>query len=193
MIPIVQQPEPSDFDQKVRQPGLKYLASLPPGRDPDWSNHAYWRNASRELWQAYRGICAYYSCYFEYQMAHSVDHFDPKTSHPTRAYEWSNYRLCSMGENAIKNKKSILDPFLLKPDSFFINFQDGSIYPNPTYPTSYQQDCRDTARALKLDTVLSNQARVRVYTDYKLYHYPLVCMEKYYPFVYHEIVRQGLV
>ncbi len=45
MIRIERKSELSDFDAKVRRPGLSYLKGLPPGEKPNWSGHGYWRKA----------------------------------------------------------------------------------------------------------------------------------------------------
>lgn len=192
MIPVKAQNEPLDFDKKVRCPGMRYLASLTPNDKPDWKRHGYWKKVSEELWSAYNGICAYYACYFDYVTAHSVDHFVPKSKNPKLAYEWSNYRLCSVGMNSIKRDRQVLDPFTLRPESYFIDFSNGAIYPNPTYDAKYQAECSETAKVLKLDISLNRKRRVQVYNDYINGDLSLAFLAREYPFIHHEIVRQGL-
>lgn len=63
MIPVAPQPEPNDFDVKVRQPGSAWLAKkgltaiapLPTETEPP----PYWRACLDELHRSYGGICAY--------------------------------------------------------------------------------------------------------------------------------------
>jgi hypothetical protein len=63
MIPVTLQPEPEDFDIKVRQPGLAWLAkqgiapACPPPKASDLP--AYWSRSNKQLWAAYSGVCAY--------------------------------------------------------------------------------------------------------------------------------------
>ena len=62
MIPVDLQPEPEDFDHKVRKPGLDWLAAkgipvsgpLPAGEKLP----SYWRRALQQLGTAYSQVCA---------------------------------------------------------------------------------------------------------------------------------------
>ena len=52
MIPVSPQPEPDDFDEKVRKPGTAWLAHNPTVKPEDYP--AYWRKALPDLRVAYR-------------------------------------------------------------------------------------------------------------------------------------------
>lgn len=104
MIPVVLQPEPADFDEKVRQPGLRWLTANginpdnPPPRATALPN--YWNRSNRQLWEAYSGMCAYLAIFFEWVTgASSTDHFIAKSRHAGNAYEWNNFRLSCLGAN----------------------------------------------------------------------------------------------
>ena len=113
MIPVTPQPEPEDFDRLVRQPGRDYLRLHPdtkPSKLP-----AYWTRVIHDLWEKYNGICAYLAKYLpEPTGAVTTDHFVAKSKTKEWAYEWSNYRLASLGKNRKKNTDKVLDPFTLK-------------------------------------------------------------------------------
>ena len=101
MIPIKFEQEPDDFDKLVRQPGPEYLVRNPEAKASDLP--PLWRNVLPELWEKYKGICAYYSIYLPKSIgAYSVDHFVAKSKLKELAYEWSNYRLASLSANQKK-------------------------------------------------------------------------------------------
>lgn len=147
----------------------------------------------------YTNTYAYLAIYFDSVYgADSVDHFIPK-SDPINgkklAYEWSNYRFCCLGENRKKRTEvPPLDPFdpLMKQDSFFINFADGSIYPNPDYDETYKQKCLDTIDALQLDRPDCRNMRKRHFEKYARGTVSIKDLEEDAPFIYQEVVRQGL-
>ncbi len=61
MIPIIRQPEPDEFNEKVRIPGNEFLKIHP---QDDTPIPPYWQKIENELWCAYNGICSYFSIYF---------------------------------------------------------------------------------------------------------------------------------
>ena len=198
MIPVKPQIEPADFDDKVRKPGNAWLQAHPDVEDSSKYKN-FWTACLGEMANLYGHTCAYLAIYFDSVYgADSVDHFIPK-SDPINgkklAYEWSNYRFCCLGENRKKRTKvPPLDPFdpLMKQDSFFINFADGSIYPNPGYDETYKQKCWDTIDALQLDRPECRKMRKRHFKKYADNKVTLDDLKEDSPFVYQEIVRQGL-
>ena len=56
MIPVTEQPEPDDFDEKVRQPGKLWLAEHP-GELRSSKFPPLWTKILDELYDAYHGIC----------------------------------------------------------------------------------------------------------------------------------------
>ncbi|MBQ6471841.1 MAG: hypothetical protein IJJ33_07650 [Victivallales bacterium] len=191
MIPIQLQPEPLDFKDMVSEPGQRYLSEHPdtrPSRLPP-----YWTRILKELWEAYGGICAYLSIYFEYATgAASVDHFVPKSVDKSLAYEWSNYRLSCLGANRRKHTHKILDPVGLRPDSFRLNLCTGRIYPNPTMDVEYKKECQDTINALGLDSPICRNMRKKRFDQYCSNEISLAHIQEESPFIYAEIIRQGL-
>ncbi|MFJ5510942.1 HNH endonuclease family protein [Pectobacterium jejuense] len=201
MIPVVLQAEPDDFEVEVRQKGHNWLKkkgialNAPPPKASDLPN--YWTHSNYSLWESYSGVCAYLAIYFEWVTgASSTDHFVAKSHNAGDAYEWGNYRLSTLGANRNKNDfDDVLDPISLQPDTFVINFASGEISPNyAKYAkgSPYALQAELTLSRLKLDSPEHRKMRTRHFTDYHLEDCSLRYLEKHSPFVYAEIIRQGL-
>lgn len=198
MIPVTPQPEPADFDTRVRQPGLKWLketriplnqAPPDPGALPP-----YWRRAQKKLWQTYQGVCSYLCIYFEWPLgSQSTDHFIAKSKNAGQAYEWANYRLSCLGMNRNKNRfDDILDPFEIEPDTFVLNLASGEIKPNPGLPPGMKVRADKTIKRLRLNDPETNRMRAEHYSEY-LHGVPEWKLKKDSPFVWYEADRQGLL
>jgi uncharacterized protein (TIGR02646 family) len=190
MIPIICQPEPDGFNENVRIPGNEFLKihvndniNIPP----------YWQKIEKELWNAYGGICSYFSIYVELvDGASSVDHFIPKSQAKELAYEWSNYRLSCIGANRKKHLKLVLDPFQLEKDSFFINFIDGEVFVSNKKELAYQELCHKTIENLGLNCSSLKSMRMNHFFNYINKEVSLNYLKTHSPFVYYEIIRQNL-
>jgi hypothetical protein len=98
VIPIKPQPEPDDFDQKVRQPGLAFLSKVPNPKTKEWRD--YWVKSLPDLYKSYNKICAYSAQWISRPEGNpTVDHFLPKSAKPELAYEWHNFRLACLTLN----------------------------------------------------------------------------------------------
>ena len=195
MIPVRCAPEPANFDAEVRQPGNTWLQNNPNAKPSKFE--PYWTKCIPDLALAYNHICAYLAIYFDRPLgADSVDHFIPKSDllrGRLLAYEWRNYRLCCIGENRKKGTKILpLDPFTMQPESFFIDFSDGRIYPNPAKSIVYQKKCQKTIDILKLDEQDCRGMRKNFFDLYAHGDVSANYMLHHAPFVWQEICRQGL-
>ncbi len=115
MIPVQPQPEPDDFEEKVRKKGLAFLQKVPNPKTEDFKNRDYWCKSLLELYNSYHKICAYSAQWIPYDTGNpSVDYFIPKSEKPELAYEWSNFRLTCSRMNS--EKGTYLDVI----ESFFI-------------------------------------------------------------------------
>jgi uncharacterized protein (TIGR02646 family) len=190
MIPVTLQPEPADFDVKVRQKGNAWLAAHPKAHKLP----SYWSASNKQLWDAYSGVCAYLAIFFEWSTgAASTDHFIAKSKKAADAYEWSNYRLSCLGMNRNKNTfDDILDPIGLTPHTFVISFASGKIAPNPKLTPEQKAAARKTIRRLKLGSPENNKMRAQHFGEYIAGSCSLDFLSRKSPFVYAEIVRQGL-
>jgi hypothetical protein len=120
MIPVHPQPEPIDFDKKVRQKGKTFLAKKNVTTDAIRAHYG-WRESLNDLYEKYGKICAYSACLCQ---SPTVDHFIPisalvKNGNPQLAYEWTNFRLASSAMNQHKHDfLDVLDPFTIQPGWF---------------------------------------------------------------------------
>lgn len=198
MIPVTLQPEPADFDTRVRKKGQAWLKAqgieldAPPPKAGDLP--AYWSHSNRQLWDAYSGTCAYLAIYFEWVTgASSTDHFVAKSRHAGDAYEWDNYRLSCLGANRNKsNFDDLLDPIGLAADTFVLNLASGQISPNPALDAAQKQRARQTIERLKLDSPDHNAMRAKHFARY-LRGKDADTLRELSPFVWYEAQRQGLL
>lgn len=198
MIPVALQPEPSDFDARVRQPGLIWLSSKniavnsAPPKASDLPS--YWTRSNKQLWESYSGVCAYLAIYFEWPTgAASTDHFVAKSKRAGDAYDWRNYRLSCLGPNRNKNKfDDVLDPIGLQPDTFVLNLANGEIRPNPLLTPDKKKAARKTITRLKLNSPDHNEMRAKHFVRY-LRKKDEESLKELSPFVWYEAQRQGLL
>ncbi|HEV7660832.1 MAG TPA: hypothetical protein VGO55_13420 [Allosphingosinicella sp.] len=199
MIPVSPADEPGNFDAKVRQPGLNWLAgkglaglaALP----PKTKIRAYWTECLPELLSAYDRICAYASLKIHpVTGAHSVEHFAPKSRAPNVAYEWNNYRLACAKLNARKNNfTDVLDPFLLQSGTFELGVLDGSISPSKSLTAPNLALAQATMDRLNLDDQEMRAARLYYIDQYLQGRFDSDFLREESPFIWFELQRQGLL
>lgn len=184
------QPEPADFEVKVRTPGRAFLRHVPHPSTKQFNKNNHWKECLPQLYTAYAGICAYSACWLP--MESSVDHFVPKTVDPNLAYEWSNYRLSSLRLNSYKGDHiDVLDPFHILHDWFALNFTNFLIEPNAGLVPQIEAEVRRTIEVLRLnsDDVLVN-LRFKIVRDYAKERVNFDYLKTYYPFIAYELDRQ---
>lgn len=194
MIPVTLQPEPADFDQKVRRKGQKFPRDHAPlteqvGLPP------YWRDCLDDLYKAYQGVCAYLGIFFERVTGGgTVDHFIAKSRDPNQAYEWSNYRLATAMMNSRKWAfDDVLDPFEIEDDMFHLELVSGRIYPNPALSGGERQQVEDTIERLGLDDPGCREMRARRFQQYMDKWVNRDYFKTKSPFIWYEANRQGLL
>jgi hypothetical protein len=184
---VVPQPEPSEFDARVRQPGKSFLAANPVGV----KLRQYWREALSDLYAAYKGICAYTCIYF--LPPASVDHFLPKSQYPDLAYEWDNYRLATPQVNSYKGESiDVIDPFVVKDGWFILDFPSCLIRPAPSLSQVIAEQVEKTIAVLRLN---ANdhfvQDRCDIVINFLDENISFDFLSRRYPFLATEIIRQG--
>ena len=195
MIPVKPQPEPENFDERVRIPGNQFLAEVPTPTTKLWGGKEYWRRVLPDMRKAYKSICAYCAHWIPHSTGnHSIDHFVPRVREPDLAYEWSNFRYVAARFNSRKGTRVILDPFTLLPNWFMIDFASLFIKPNPDLLVTQKKAVQETIDYLKLndddDLIAEREAWVRSYRNGEI---PFSFLQKRYPFIAYEIKRQGLL
>ena len=186
MIPVAQQPEPHEFDKRVRQPGKAFLAA-----NPSKKPRNFWNRAIDHLHKAYEGICAYTCVYIPHQG--SVDHFLPQSRYRDLAYEWSNYRLATEKVNSHKGESTdIIDPFIVQKGWFVIDFPSCLIRPALGLSQGIAEQVEKTTRISKLNTYdYFVQERCDIVIDFLDGHMSFAYLSRRYPFLAAEISRQG--
>ncbi|HZH17741.1 MAG TPA: hypothetical protein VE057_25530 [Archangium sp.] len=189
MIHVEPQPEPPDFDAKVRQPGRAGLAS------PEGELRPLWRHCATQLWEAYKGVCAYSSLHIPRGTgALSVDHLLPKSKRRELAYEWRNYRLACVRMNARKNDlEDVLDPFEVQDGWFALELSTLEVIPGDGLPDALRAQVQKTIDRLDLNDDEFVRAREGWHSAWKDGDMTFRLLRKYCPFLAKELVRQGVV
>lgn len=189
MIRVALQPEPDDFDERVRQPGVSALAENP-GTFP-----TYWSRCAEQLWSSYKGICSYVCVIIpRVTGARSVDHLFPKSKNPDLAYEWSSYRLaCSLMNSRKRDFEDVLDPFEIEDGWFVLELSFLQVLPAPDLDEENRSRIQATIDRLKLNDKDCISARAMYYDAYIAGGLTFEYLEQWSPFVARELVRQGLV
>lgn len=198
MIRVIQKPAFSDFDARVRQPGLIFLdekgitAGMHAPEKFDWEN--LWKDALEDLYDDYNEVCAYTCFRMEYSMGGvTVDHFLPKKLYPMKAYDWENYRLAAHRINSRKgNHEDVLDPFMVQNGWFQINFVTGKIGPDPKLPASDRKEIQDTIKRLQLNERRLRSKRTQCFDRLQDGKLTLKVLKEDAPHVHQEILRQNL-
>jgi hypothetical protein len=172
MIPVQPQPEPIDFDEKVRQKGTAFLAKSKNVTGDSIRAHRYWQDTLDDLYEQYGRICAYSACLCQ---SPTVDHYIPisalvENGNPQLAYEWDNYRLASSSMNEQKGHfPDVLDPFKIQPGWFVIDFTTLNlrVLSGDNLQPPIKKKVDDTIRRLKLnDNYINFQYRFELVDTY---------------------------
>lgn len=196
MIPVQLQPEPSDFNTKVRAKGLTFLHQNPSPDSKAWKNRSYWTAAINDLCNAYNRMCAYSAQWIPpAQGTPTIDHFIPKSIVPGQAYEWSNYRLsCQLLNSRKRELQDILDPFIIQPGWFVLHFPSLHVKPGLNLDVHTKQGVINTINRLKLnDEDSCIQSRESWLIPYCQGKYPFSFLKEKAPFIAYELERQKLV
>jgi hypothetical protein len=215
MIPVNLGPEPDDFDQRIRQPGLRFLNSAgfaatsvvarakfkrPEGGKPD-----YWRAAKANLRAAFKGCCAY-SCFLLEdsltpsleELSASVDHFQPISQSPAYlACEWLNLRLAwELIDHHKQSKLVPLDPYAIHQSPFCLDVGDfGLLLPREDLAKQQYEDAEITIRALGLNQHNCTLRRRAWADDFmaNAHHYGDALMQRWQPFLWQELKRLAAI
>ena len=202
VIPVELQPEPEDFDDKVRKHGLDWLAAkgipvsgpLPAGE----TLPSFWTRALQQLGTAYSQVCSYFAVRIDTVTGDlTTDHFVPKSKAPGRANDWANLRLACLPANRRKrDHDDVLDPVGLRPDTFHINLADGSIRANTGLDSELHEAARKTISRLQLDDAKLRRRRA---SDYSRHlenggdSHAQAVLKTMSPLVWHEAARLDLL
>ncbi len=217
MIRVEPAPEPSTFDETVRQPGLRAIAEMV-GESPDPPRQhgkpieyraasravikpdkfpPYWRLVIKDMMEEYHQICAY-SCFRIHTEtgAGSVDHMVPKSKCWDKVYEWKNYRLACSRLNSLKlDFGDVLDPFDIQDGWFQLELVGFQVNPNRKLSKPLQMSIQNTINRLHLNDPIPCRQREDAAEEYLIGRdnqpLPLWKLEQEAPFVAIELRRQG--
>ncbi len=107
MIPVAKVKKPKDFDSKVKTPGEQWLKDNPGAKRPK----ALWAPYTTTLADGFDGLCGYAAMFDA--TGGTVDHYLSFKNHPSKAYDWPNYRFASGTLNSSKRNAddTVLDPY----------------------------------------------------------------------------------
>ena len=195
MMPVTLQPEPENFVERVKTPGLKFLLEVSNPTAEQWKDKEYWQRVLPDMCKAYQSICAYCAHWIPHSTGnHSIDHFIPKSQNSELAYTWSNFRYVAARFNSRKGTRIILDPFQLLHDWFVLDFTSFFIRSHPDLLPEQKASVNQTIQILQLnsddDLVLERQTWV---TDYQQGHISYIHLKSHAPFIAYELERQELL
>lgn len=214
MLKVQRAPVPPAFQENVTKPGLRAIAEMI-GRSTVGKSYAraggrkykkiadkasdipsiklppYWRSALSDMMSAYHETCAYV-CIRIHPITGgaSVDHFAAKSSTWRRAYQWGNYRLCCTRLNSKKNEfPDVIDPFLVDPDSFQLEFLTFQVIPDVGLGQIKQAEVAQTIKRLGLNDFCREREAHAL--DYWNGDISLKVLRRESPFVAYEMFRQN--
>ncbi|MGH9764686.1 MAG: hypothetical protein ACREDR_41130 [Blastocatellia bacterium] len=92
------------------------------------------------------------------------------------------------------NSEDVIDPFIVQPDWFRIDFSTFRIEPGADVDAALENSIRTTIDLLRLNSDPDLvQQRISVLWEYADGRCPLDFLERRYPFIAYELKRQGLV
>lgn len=198
MIRVAAQPEPANFDQDVRAPGLLALARLAETHGsiesiPAAALPPHWQKCLNQLHDAYAGICAY-MCHRIPRTtgARTADHYVPKSMAAADAYEWSNYRLACSRMNARNHVAAdVLDPFEIDDGWFWLKFYGFQVRPARGLDPQLRERVQHSIDRLRLNDHDCRRDRSDVFRHYQeTQSFSWLLSEA--PFIAREVERQGL-
>ncbi len=193
MIHFEPPPEPPEFDEQSRRPGLAWLeknrdenGKIPKGKKP----LSYWSPFREQLADGFHNLCAYSAMY---EPVGTVDHYLSWENHSKLAYEWSNYRYASAWINSSKGTEDdkILDPFRVEDGWFEILLPSLQLVLTEAVPPEERERARYTLHRLHLrDDERVIRQRREWYAMYQRGELNLVGLEKKAPLIAHAIRKQ---
>jgi hypothetical protein len=194
MIRVQPAPEPGIFDDRVRQPGEKFLNSVPKGQKANFRYREYWRRILDEIHRAYGGICSYTCHYVPLDTgADTVEHFVPRDVDPSLAYEWDNFRFVCGRMNGRKSKYTdVVDPFAVVTGMFELSFPSLQVDVGSGMSGLSAALAATTITRLGLNKERNVRARAKYILDYRDDKISEEYLESHAPFLHSELKRQKI-
>lgn len=145
MIPVKPVSKPKSFDAKCKIVGKKWLAANPGAKRP----RDYWTQFKGELADGFSQRCGYTAMYCP---VGTVDHYLSWQNHPSRAYDWENYRFADGWINSSKQAAddAVLDPFVIGEGWFEILLPSLQLVVTDRVPAEERKRAKYTLKRLHL-------------------------------------------
>jgi hypothetical protein len=143
VIPVAPVPEPADFDERARKPGIAWLADHPGAARP------------RDLWSPFRAALAEgFAHRCGYTAMHipdgTVDHHQSYRTSPELSYEWSNYRYVAGFVNSAKKTAVVLDPYMVQEGWFEVILPSLQLVMTDKVPAEHRALAEHTLKTLPI-------------------------------------------
>jgi hypothetical protein len=149
VIPVARRPAPAGFDEHVREPGLKWIASR---AHVNLRFPSYWSWCEPHLREAFRTRCGWAAMSITSGVVeHFVSQAEARVDRPELVYDWDNYRYAMPEINSRKGKSDLLDPFDVRPGWFRISLPSLRLRMTDAIPREYRERARRTLEQLDLD------------------------------------------
>ncbi len=188
VIPVPRTEEPADFDERVRQPGVQWLAANPDVARP----RDFWTHCLPALREAFSNRCGYAAMLDA--TGGTVDHYLSVKNHRERAYEWKNYRLASGPMNITKKNAdaTVLDSHEIQAGWFEILLPSLQMRVTDLVPNELRERAEYTLIRLKLrDGERILQWRAGWYHGYRNGWITLEGLRQYAPLIAEAVERAG--
>jgi hypothetical protein len=191
MIPVRRTRPPAGFAAKCHRPGLRWLATHPPGSGERLPN--YWRLFLPELCAAFHNRCGYLAML---DLNGTVDHFLSTDNQRHLAYEWSNYRYATGWLNSSKQNvdQAVLDPFQVREEWFEVDLASLHLRITPAVPRRLTTRAAYTIIRLGLDhgrrTIINRQF---YYGQFRSGQFPLAYLEQVAPLIATAVRRDQIL
>jgi len=208
VIHVEPAPKPDTFDEYVGKPGNAIVERLLKeyGRSegiPRKEFRSLWtenretdgNSVLDDLIDAYGGMCAYLGVYMERTAGcPTVDHYIPLSRDCGKAYDWSNYRLCSLHVNSSKRDWDVVDPFGRIDGWFRLNLYTYKVEPGPKAGECSPDRMERTLSILNLPKCVKGRGEyLKRYWGVKGTKLPLEELRRYAPFVAAELRDQNML
>ena len=146
MIRVTPVGKPTEFDAKVKTPGNAWLKAHPSAKRPP----ALWKNYTKNLSDGFSDLCGYAAMLDP--TGGTVDHYLSYKNHPSRTYEWDNYRFASGTLNSSKKTAddTVLDPYAVQAGWFEILLPSLQMRVTNAVPAHLRDKAEYTLKRLKL-------------------------------------------
>jgi hypothetical protein len=193
VIPVQEQPEPAGFQETICQAQAELLKALAVDPMKAKLTAKIWQAWLSEMHRAYGKVCAYLCVYIP-DGEWTIDHFKPKSKYKHLAYSWQNFRLACGTMNRNKgDSEEVLDPFTIQDGWFQLEFSSLIVSPGPTLQAEIHAAVTESIKVLKLNDPVPKKRRAADYDEYIGGHVDQDVLRRRNPFVYNEMLRQGLL